>query len=647
MKTPMKEQHVSDRTSNDRPSGGTIGGACARGMMLGAALGVTLAVLSLIWFLIHNPLLVDSLGLALLFVVVIPAVVLGVLGLVVGLLAGMVTGGRAGASTLGARKWLLAIVIIGIAAGLGGFGLHVMASGSTGNGGLKLLMIGVDGATWRVARPMIERGELPNIAAAAEAGSSGTLMSMSPMFSPRIFTTLASGKVADKHGVMGPSDTTTDAVLVKRIWEILHEQRGWDYGVVEWYVTGPPEASPGGFCIPGPPAVLPETVPAELSFLKSIEGSAGGSRGGKKELVGLALRAASRGATMSTLVELAGVGLMKLRDAPKPDLYRRQHAAIVRLTTDVTLWQLRRGEVEMLATVYRSTDRLSHSYWRYHEPEAFADTEPASLDQYGDTIEDIYALVDEQIGRLTPCLAEDGVLLIFSDHGFQPYLTVRAEPFSFKTETLLRGLGIDPSDLTYVNLGYGFYLQPLTTDERANAARRAELTEILSSAMVEGTDIQAFGVDNVDKEGTGDDYVKVNAAGALLDLIPMDPKIVLPNGTSVQTTAFMTASEWSGAHDFDGIIIARGRPFTPGGQIGEASVLDVTPTALAAVGLPLANDMDGYPLVSAMTPEFLDAHPLTAVESYETEIREKQEHEGMDTMSEDLKEQLRSIGYIE
>jgi hypothetical protein len=615
--------------------------------MLGAALGVTLAVLILIWFLIRNPLLVDSPGLALLFVVVLPAALFGVLGLIVGLLAGMVTGGRAGASTRGARKWLLAILIIAVAASLGARGLSAMNTGSTGNGGLKLLMIGVDGATWRVARPMIERGAMPNIAAAAQEGSSGVLMSMSPMFSPRIFTTLASGKVADKHGVMGPSDTTTDAVLVKRIWDILYEQKGWDYGVVEWYVTGPPAASPGGFCIPGPPAVTPETVPDELSFLKKIERSAGGSKGGKKELVGLALTAAQRGATMSTLVELAGVGLMKLRNAPKLDTYRRQHAAIVRLTTDVMLWQLRRGEVEMLATVFRSTDRLSHSYWRYQEPEEFSDTDPAELDRYGSTVEDIYALVDEQIGRLRPCLAPDGVLLIFSDHGFQPHLTVRAEPFSFKTETLLRGLGIDASDLTYVNLGYGFYLQPLTTDERANAARRAELTRILSSAMVEGTDIHAFRVDNVDKEGTGDDYVEVDAAKELLDLIPMDPKIVLPDGTAVQTTAFMTASEWSGAHDFDGIIIASGEPFTRGGEIGEASILDVTPTALAALGMPLANDMDGYPLVAAMTPEFLSANPLTAVESYETEIKERQEHEGMETMSEDLKEQLRSIGYIE
>ncbi|MFH1864822.1 MAG: alkaline phosphatase family protein, partial [Candidatus Eisenbacteria bacterium] len=430
---------MSSRTPNETRSnpGGTFAAAVGRGLILGAAVGITLSAAFLIWFLMRNPLLVDSLGLSLLLFVVLPTVTFGMLGLLVGVLAGVLTRGRTrGRAGAFARRWLVAGLVVVVAVCAVGRGVAAMSARNGAGPGLKLLLIGVDGATWRVARPMLERGAMPNIAAAAESGSSGVLMSMSPMFSPRIFTTIASGKVADKHGVQGPSDTTTDAVLVKRVWDILWEQKGWDYGLVEWYVTGPPRASPGGFCIPGPPAVTPETVPPELSFLKSIERSAGGSRGGARELVGLAFTAASRGATVSRLVELAGVGLMKVRGAPKLDVYRRQHAAIVGLTTDVTLWQLRRGDVEVLAGIYRSTDRLSHSFWRYHEPEAFADTDAAALDEFGNTIEDIYSLVDEQIGRLMPCLAPDGVLMVFSDHGFQPYLTVRAEPFSFRTETL-------------------------------------------------------------------------------------------------------------------------------------------------------------------------------------------------------------------
>jgi len=69
--------------------------------------------------------------------------------------------------------------------------------------------------------------------------------------------------------------------------------------------------------------------------------------------------------------------------------------------------------------------------------------------------------------------------------------------------------------------------------------------------------------------------------------------------------------------------------------------------ALAALGLPLANDMDGRPLVGCMRPDFLESHPVTAVQTYESGERRKKEHGSMDEMSEDLKEQLRSIGYIE
>jgi hypothetical protein len=622
-----------------------MGAAVARGLLLGCSTGMALATIALMVLLFRNPFFVDSIPLSLLILVVLPAALFGVLGLVVGTLLGAIGGrrrARHASSVRRARRTFAAVLIVAVAVSVAGRGIASLSLPT----GVKAMLVGVDGATWKVARPMIERGELPNFAAAAKSGAAGVLMSVSPMFSPRIFTTIASGKTADQHGVQGPSDTTTDSVLVKRIWDILWEQNGWDYGTVEWYVTGPPEASPGGFSIPGPPAVLTDTVPADLSFLKEIERATGESQsiGG---MVRLALRAASRGATLSTLVELASVGLERFRGEPKLEFYRYEHEAIVKLTTDVTLWQLRRSNVEFLSILYRSTDRLSHSYWRYHEPDAFADTDPQELEEFGGTVEDIYAAVDEQIVRLRRTLAPGGLMVIVSDHGFRPYLTVRAEPFSFKTETLLRAIGIDSSDLTYVNLGYGFYLQPVTIDEQANAERRAELTRILSSLRIEGTDTPAFRVDDVDKAGTGDDYVEVDAAKRLLELIPEDPTIVAPDGTKILTSKVFQASEWSGAHDYDGLIIATGGPFERGASVTDADIYDVTPTILAALGLPVASDMEGRPLVEVMDSDFLASSPVTAIASYETGTADKKAHNNMESMSEELKNQLRAVGYLQ
>ncbi|MBD3367457.1 MAG: hypothetical protein GF405_04695 [Candidatus Eisenbacteria bacterium] len=617
-----------------------------RWMMLCGATGLTASAALLVWLIASNPFFADSVAFTLLFFVALPLVLFAVLGLIIGTIVAAVGSSARGAGAGRTRRWFIVTLILAVTIALGGKGVEVMTTRS-GPPSLKVALIGVDGATWKVVDPMLRSGRLPNLASLVEEGSSGVLMSVSPMFSPRVFTTIASGKVADKHGVQGASDTTTDAVLVKRVWDILWEQNEWDYGLFEWYVTAPPFASPNGFNIPGPPAIGIETVPEELCFVKEIEENAGGAQSGPLGMAGLALRSAAHGATVSRVVELAEVALLRFQGASRLDTYRREHDVIVGLATDAALWQLRRGDIEVLAGVYRSTDRLSHAYWRYYEPEEFSDTDPAALDRYRGTIEDIYAAVDEQFGRLRRYLGPDGIMMIVSDHGFRPHLTVLAEPFSFRTETLLTEFGVDYSDLSYVNLGYGFYLQPLTTDEEKNASRREELARLFASAFIADTGDTAFMVSNVDEPGTGDDYVKVHATRPLLAAAPRDPEIVTANGRSIRTTEFLTPTEISGAHDFDGLIVACGPPFIPGGDIRDADIFDVTPTLLVALGLPVASDMDGTPLVSAMTPEFLAEHPHTVIESYETEVRTKKEHSSMDEMSEEMKEQLRSIGYIE
>jgi len=620
--------------------------APVRWMLLCAATGLTASAVLLVWLIASNPFFVDSIALTLLFFVALPLSLFAVLGLIIGSIVAAVCRRRSRTGAGRTIRWFTIVLIVVVAVTLGGRGIEAATSRS-GPRSLKVALIGVDGATWKVVDPMLRSGRLPNLASLIEKGSSGVLMSVSPMFSPRVFTTIASGKVADKHGVQGASDTTTDAVLVKRVWDILWEQNQWDYGLLEWYVTAPPFASPDGFNIPGPPAIGIGTVPNELCFVKEIEENAGGAQSGPLGLLGLALRSAAHGATVSRLRELGEVAWLRLQGASRLDTYRREHDVIVALSTDAALWQLNRSDVEVFAGVYRSTDRLSHAYWRYYQPEEFSDTDPATLERYRGTIENIYEAVDRQLGRIHRYVGPDAVTMIVSDHGFRPHLTVLAEPFSFRTETLLSAFRVDFSDLSYVNLGYGFYLQPLTTDEEKNAARRDELAQLFRSAFISDTGDSAFMVSNVDRPGTGDDYVKIHATRPLLSAAPRDPEIVATGGRSIRTTEFLTPSEISGAHDFAGLIVACGPPFIRGGDIKDADIFDVTPTLLAALGMSVAKDMDGTPLVSAMTPEFLAEHPLTAIETYESGVRKKKEHSSMDEMPEEMKERLRSIGYIE
>jgi predicted AlkP superfamily phosphohydrolase/phosphomutase len=105
---------------------------------------------------------------------------------------------------------------------------------------------------------------------------------------------------------------------------------------------------------------------------------------------------------------------------------------------------------------------------------------------------------------------------------------------------------------------------------------------------------------------------------------------------------------WSGQHEDapDGIVILSGRAVKSGVILEGASVYDITPTALALMGLPVAEDMDGRALVEALAPEFLAQYPLRTVKTFETgEVGEQVVVES--EVDEVVKARLRDLGYIE
>ncbi len=68
----------------------------------------------------------------------------------------------------------------------------------------------------------------------------------------------------------------------------------------------------------------------------------------------------------------------------------------------------------------------------------------------------------------------------------------------------------------------------------------------------------------------------------------------------------------------DGVVLLLGEGIRPDTLITGAGLVDVAPTLLYGLGLPVARDLDGRVLTEAFSREFLKAHPLTFVPSYET-----------------------------
>jgi predicted AlkP superfamily phosphohydrolase/phosphomutase len=68
----------------------------------------------------------------------------------------------------------------------------------------------------------------------------------------------------------------------------------------------------------------------------------------------------------------------------------------------------------------------------------------------------------------------------------------------------------------------------------------------------------------------------------------------------------------------DGFLMAVGDGIRPGASLQNASVLDVAPTILYLMGLPVARDMEGRVATEILEDGFARSHPVTFIPSYES-----------------------------
>src|SRR5256885_11826264 len=114
----------------------------------------------------------------------------------------------------------------------------------------RVLLIGWDAAEWKVIQPLLELGQMPNLARLMAAGVHGNLATIYPVLSPMLWTSIATGKRAYKHGIHGFSEPLPDGSAVrpitlfsrktKAVWNILN-QNGRRSLVVGWWPSHPAE----------------------------------------------------------------------------------------------------------------------------------------------------------------------------------------------------------------------------------------------------------------------------------------------------------------------------------------------------------------------------------------------------------------------
>src|SRR5947199_2150960 len=118
----------------------------------------------------------------------------------------------------------------------------------------KVLIVGLDAATFDLINPWIAEGNLPNLAALMRNGASSRLASILPPITPPAWTSFMTGKNPGKHGIFHFVETASDSYTMDyanggsrrspTVWRVLNAA-GFSVGTMNIPFTYPPEALDG------------------------------------------------------------------------------------------------------------------------------------------------------------------------------------------------------------------------------------------------------------------------------------------------------------------------------------------------------------------------------------------------------------------
>lgn len=96
----------------------------------------------------------------------------------------------------------------------------------------------------------------------------------------------------------------------------------------------------------------------------------------------------------------------------------------------------------------------------------------------------------------------------------------------------------------------------------------------------------------------------------------------------------------------EGILVAAGPHVRKAEEIAKARIIDLAPTILHLMGLPVPKDMDGRVLTELFTPAFQKRHPVTFDEGESKEEGRLERSVYSPKEEAEIEERLRGLGYL-
>ncbi len=535
----------------------------------------------------------------------------------------------------------------------------------------RILIIGLDGATFDVLDPLIQSGRMPNLKRFIEGGVAGVLNSTKPPITPAAWTTFMTGKGPGLHGILdfetynatehSLSFNSTYEIREKTLWQLLSE-KGLRVGSINVPMTYPPKPV-NGFMISGfeTPSIEAEfTWPPELKpEIFRVFPSYDYRTNWRRTAIG----------RYNQLID----NLDYIANSFD------QGAKLTRFCGDKYGW-------DMMMIVFKLVDNLQHKAWKYLDPRfnkrhpREAELAARCFERLDDALRDLFEYADDN----------GATVLIMSDHGHgsldgkaQPnlllrkwgYLCLRSgweqastraghlwhrmtkgrrNRFEQGNRGIERDLAVDWSrtracvmhagiyGYLYINLkGRG----PHGIVEPEDYERlRDELAERLRTATVrnpEGRTVRIFPEVHKAEELYGCSR-KENPNLPDLMLEPHPGFAVMRKIRGGKTVRWCSARRLEGTHRVEGIL-ALGGPNVRCGERVNANIVDITPTTLSALGLRVPVDMEGRVIREAFSVE-----PVVEQEPPVEKVRtESTEEAYTDEDRRILEQRLSELGYLE
>ncbi|PNQ73905.1 hypothetical protein C1T31_06160 [Hanstruepera neustonica] len=284
----------------------------------------------------------------------------------------------------------------------------------------KVLLIGWDAADWEIIGPLLAKGQMPSLKELIDKGVYGNMSTMNPPYSPMLWSSVATGKTPDKHGILGfievhPNKKSIRPVTVnsrkcRALWNILHNQ-GYKSNLVGWWPSFPAEPINGTVVSDRFQKV--KSDPKERNPI--IEGTIHPSEFTKTIRD---LRMFPYEITEAHILPF----IPKANEINQEvDKGLQSFAKIMAENTSIhaaATYIARNSDWNFMGVYFDLIDHFCHAFMKFHPPKQ-PEIPQKIFEIYKGAVEGAYRFQDMMLGRMMELVDEETTIIVMSDHGYE------------------------------------------------------------------------------------------------------------------------------------------------------------------------------------------------------------------------------------